>query len=266
MQHHTRGFSMLGMLITLVCIVILFAIGMNAMNKAITGQGSAVPGTVRSVQDEMYLRSIHTGMVVAGNDLRDSRFPVPSLIANSNDWSLNTTANLYSSMIAGNYISEMLISGNEYSPFVDRMVGYNFNAYQPQGGIYWDTAFKADLNRQSHVSFAHMPLFGERYRRGWQANFDRQAVLVGNRGPKDGIDDSGSYSYGRSGVWGGHVLHGDGTIQFTYTFTMPGLTFERDGAQHADNIFAMETGADGTDAILSFTSEMTPRGPVLQFD
>lgn len=267
MQRQTRGFSMIGLLVTLVCILILFTISMNALNRAVTGQGSAVSGTVRSVQDELYLRTIFTGLVTAGNEMRDSRFPVPSMLARSDDWSINTTANFYSSLIASNYVApEMLISGNEYSPRVERMVGYNFHAYQLNRALPWDTEFQADLDRQSHVSFAHMPHFGERYRRGWEANFDRRAVVLGNRGPQDGIDDPHSYSYGRSGVWGGHVLYGDGSIDFTDTFTPPGMTFTKNGATYSDNIFAMEDGPDGSDAILSFVREMTDSGPILQHD
>jgi hypothetical protein len=46
-MHQTRtGYSMIGMLITLVCIVILFSIGMSALNRAMTGEGSALRGTV----------------------------------------------------------------------------------------------------------------------------------------------------------------------------------------------------------------------------
>ncbi len=267
MHTHARGFSMIGLLVTMVCIIILFTIGMNAMNQAITGGGSAVSGTVRSVQDEMYLRGIYTGLITAGNDMRDARLPVASLIAQSDDLSLNTTANFYSSLIATNYLStDILISANEYSPFVERMVGYDFHAHQIRGGVPWDTAFEANLERTSHVSFAHMPHFGERYRRGWLANFDRRSVLIGNRGPKDGVDDPNSYTYGRSGVWGGHIVFGDGSITFTDTFTLPGVTFTKDGTTYADNLYAMEDGPSGADAILSFVREMTPSGPTLQHD
>lgn len=259
MIQNTRGFSMLGVLVTLVCIVILFSIAMNAMRGAVTGRGSAVSGTVRSVQDEISLYSLYQGMIAAGNESRQSQFPVPSIIAGNDDATLNTTANLYSAMIARNYAApNMLVSGNEYSPFVNPITGYNYNAYQPQLGIYWDTAFQADLSQQSHVSFAHMPLFGERFRRGWKPNHDRQFVLIGNRGPENGIDNPNSYSYGRSGIWGGHVLYGDGSISFTHDFILPG--------DHADNLFNMDDGPDGADAILSFTRGMHPSGPELQFD
>lgn len=267
MTQPTRGFSLIGMLVTLVCILVLFTISMNALNRAVTGEGSARPGTVRSTQDMIHLRGLHTAMIVAGNDTRDARLPVASQLAGRNDWSLNTTANIYSAMIAGNYVTpEMLVSGNEYNPRVYVMNNYDYAAYAPGSGVFWDDAFQADLDRESHVSFAHMPLFGERYEKGWQANLNRQAVLAGNRGPKDGIDDPQSFTYGRSGQWGGHVLHGDGSINFHSTFTPEGLIYQRAGERHTDNLFAMDDGPDGVDAILSFTQEMTPEGPTLQHD
>jgi type II secretory pathway pseudopilin PulG len=267
MHEQHRGFSLIGLLITVVCIIVLFTISMSALNRAVTGNGSAVSGTVRSTQDMIYLRSLHLAMMTASNETRRGRFPVPSMIAQSDDWSLNTTANLYSSMIAGNYISpDILISGNEYSPHVERISYYDYTAYNPTRGEYWDRGFQADLASRSHVSFAHMPLFGERYERHWQATSTRRGVLIGNRGPRDGIDDPQSYSYGRSGVWGGHVLYSDGSIEFYQTFTPPGLTFERHGHVEQDNLFAMDDGPDGVDAILSFTREMTRSGPVLQHD
>jgi hypothetical protein len=264
---HRRAFSLIGLLVTMVCIVILMVIGMNALNKAMTGEGAAVRGTVRSTQDMIQLSGIYQSMIVAGNDLPDSRLPVPSIFAESDDWSLNTTANLYSSMIARNYINpEILIAGNEFNPWIEVMIGYNYNAYDPRTGVFWDTNFKADLDDVSNASYAHMPLFGERYTRGWQASFDRNAVLLGNRGPKDGIHNPDSLSYGRSGQWGGHVVYGDGSIQFHTEFTPPGMMTERNGEYVPDNLFAMEQGPGGSDAILSFTKEMTRRGPVLQFD
>ena len=46
-QRH-RGLSLVGLLVTMVCLVALFAIGLSSLNKAVTGEGSAVEGTVRS--------------------------------------------------------------------------------------------------------------------------------------------------------------------------------------------------------------------------
>ena len=42
------AFSMIGMLITMVCMLVLFVILMYSLNKAVTGQKTQHEGTVRS--------------------------------------------------------------------------------------------------------------------------------------------------------------------------------------------------------------------------
>ncbi len=262
-----RGYGLLGLLITLVCVLILFSITMTALNQRITGEGSPRAGTVRSVQDMMHLTGLYQSMLAGARDFQDRRYLTPAGVARSSDRSLNTTANFYSAMVAQNYVSpQNLISANEYSGYVEPMHDYDFTRYDPQRGRYWDENFRANLHRLAHVSFAHMPFFGERYERSWRATMDGRVVLIGNRGPKDGIDDPDSMTYGRDGNWGGHIVFGDGSVQFTDRFTPAGLTYERDGQADPDNIFAMEDGASGRDMILAFTEEMTRDGPVLQYD
>jgi len=260
------GFSMVGMLVTMACMLVLFVIGMNAMDKAVTGEGSAVDGTVRSLEDKLLLYALHQSMVVSAND-HGGRYLTPSEVSGRDDISEDTTANLFSAMVMANYVRpDKLISGNEYSGWVDPMEDYDFLSYSPRDGIYWDDRFVADLDDLSNVSFAHMPLFGERRRRQWKANFGQDYPLLGNRGPKDGIDDPNSWSYGRNGVWGGHIVFGDGHIEFLNTFTPGAVYREVDGMRESDNIFAMEDGPDGGDAILSFTKSMSDDGPELQYD
>lgn len=264
---HRPGYSMLGILITLVCIIILFTISMSALNRAVTGEGSAMRGTVRSVQDQAALYGLYQSMIVSSHDHGGSRFVVPSIVSGSGDIGEDTTANLFSAMIALRYTTpENLIAANEYSGYVREMREYNYDAYDPSRSTHWDPNFKADLQRESHVSFAHMPLFGERFDRGWKANFEPRSLILGNRGPKDGIHDPNSYTVGRNQQWGGHALYGEGRIEFLNTFTPPGLTWERHGQSQQDNIFAMEDGASGRDAILSFTKSMMRDGPQLQWD
>lgn len=261
------GYGLLGLLITLVCIVVLFAISMSALNKAITGEGSPREGTVRSVQDQMQLHALFQSMVAGSRDFRESQYITPSEVSRSGDRSEDTTANLFSAMVALQYTRpENLISGNEYNHHVVVKEDYDYTAYVPERSSFWDQTFMADLHDLSHVSFAHMPLYGERFTRGWRATHDARTVLLGNRGPEDGEDDPYSYTYGRDGVWGGHVLYGDGHIRFHTEFTPGGLTYERDGRAQPDNLYFMDDGADGRDAVLSFTREMTQDGPVLQYD
>ncbi len=265
-QHNTRGYALLGMLIAVVCMVVLFAILMSSMNTAITGQGSALPGTVRSFVDKEYLRILHQSMYVAAESA-DGKYLTPSSMTPGRDRRLDTTANFFSALIAQRYtVPNQLISGNEYSPFVYADEDYDFTAYNPRDGEYWDPSFKADLLVDSNVSFAHMPFYGRRYERNWRFNVDSNVVLLGNRGPKDGIDDPTSETYGRNAQWGGHVVFGDGHVDFFDTFTPGSLYFESGGQHYADNIFAFDDGLDGADAVLTFTQIMNNDGPVVQYD
>ena len=261
-----RGFSMVGLLVTMVCIVVLFAIGMNAMNKAVTGEGTARRGTVNSMSDQLTLHSLYQSLMVDAGDRR-GRFLTPSGLTASEDPADDTTASFFSALIMQNYATpDSLISANEFSGYVDPIEEYDYAAYSPRDDVHWDPSFVADLHRFSNTSFAHMPFYGDRHGKHWNSSLSRRFPLLGNRGPKDGVDDPTSLTYGRHGVWGGHITFADGHTDFTESFTPAGVFFERGGERFADNIFAVEDGADGRDAILSFTQSMERDGPVLQFD
>ena len=102
--------------------------------------------------------------------------------------------------------------------------------------------------------------------KGWKSTLDSRWPLIGNRGPKDGIDNPQSLTYGRSGQWGAHVLFGDGHVEFINTFTPNGVVFIMRGETYQDNIYKMDDGPNGGDAVLAFTKQMTRQGPTLQWD
>lgn len=257
-----RGFSLVGMLVTLACIAVLITILATALNRATTGEGSANENTLRSAQDKLALYALYQSMAVGARDF-DGWFLVPSVVSGTHAPAEDTTANLYSAMVMARYITPtQLISANEYSTYVWVDENYDTGAYDPHAGVYWDPTFKADLDGESNVSFAHVPLFGERFEANWKPFADSAFPLLGNRGPKDGILDPSSFTLGRNGTWGGHVVFGDGHIDFRSSFTLARTA--ADGA--ADNIFSMQDGADGADAVISFTKSVSDAGPVLQHD
>jgi len=272
MQHHlplwrSRGFSLVGILISMAIMVVLFALLMTSLNKAVTGQGSAVQGTVRSVQDEWYLTALFQSMVAHSVDTKGERFLTPSEVSGSKDVSQNTTANVYSAMVMKNYTScHQLISGNEYSGSVQEKTDYDMTAYNPAQKVYWDTTFVADLSDLSNVSFAHEPLHGDRFTQHWKNALSSSFPVLGNRGPKDGADNPQSYTYGRNGQWGGHLCFGDGHVTYVDSFTPNGLTYSVRGDIKPDNIFKVDAGFDGPDAVLAFTQRMLKAGPMLQWD
>ncbi|MHC4947986.1 MAG: hypothetical protein ACYTG1_06965 [Planctomycetota bacterium] len=261
------GLSLVGLLVTMVCIVVLFVILMNTLNTSITGGGAVKEFTARSTEDKFALsgifQSIATSMIET-----DADYLVPSRLTRGKDRADDTTAALFSTLVAKRYVTtKQLVSANEFSGYVEVDHDYDYTAYQPARDVYWDEAFRADLADLSNVSFAHMPLYGERFDRRWKGTLDGSFPLLGNRGPKDGVPDPTSWTYGRDGTWGGHVVFGDGHVEFLDTFTPGHVTYERDGRRYPDNLYAVEDGPDGRDAILSFTRTMDPRsGPELQFD
>lgn len=267
---HRRGTTLIGLLVALVCILVLSVVSLNALNKAMTGAGATLPGSAASFEDQQYLVALFQSIATHAH-LNEGRFIVPSEVAGGRDVSLNTTADLFSAMIAQHYtVPGQLISANEHNPFVHRDddydYDYDYTAYDPSAGVHWDPGFVADLDVDSNDSFAHVPLYGERLRQQWRFNTGGRTVLLGTRGPRDGVPDPASYTYGRTGLWAGHLVFGDGHIEYTDTFTPAGLVFVRDGAQQPDNIYAMEEGPEGGDAILAFTKSMSDDGPDLQFD
>ena len=263
---------MIGLLISVAIMMVLSVVLLNSLNQALTGSKSAMPGTVASFQDKEYLRALFQSMAVSdavGSNvlMGDDPFITPATVAREGDASLNTTANLFSAMVMQQYaIPAQLISGNEYNPVVWIDEDYNYRAYDSYEGVFWDPTFVADLDVESNNSFAHVPLYGRRFRQYWKFTVDSRTALIGNRGPLDGVDNPSSYTYGRNGQWGGHIVFGDGHVDFFESFFVAGLTYNQDGQAKHDNIFAMETGPNGDDAILSFTKQMTEDGPVLQHD
>lgn len=266
-QHRDGGFSLVGILISMAIMVVLFSLLMTSLNKAVTGEGSAVQGTVRSVQDEWYLTALFQSMVAHSIDSKGERFLTPSELSGSKDISENNTANVFSAMVMKNYTTcKQLISGNEYSGYVQEKIDYDFTAYNAAKKMYWDKSFVADLSDLSNVSFAHVPLYGDRFDDHWQNSLDSRFPILGNRGPKDGVENPQSFTYGRNGQWGGHLVFGDGHVEYVNSFTPSGITFTDRGETYADNIFKVDGRANGGDAVLAFTKKMTKNGPELQWD
>jgi prepilin-type processing-associated H-X9-DG protein len=214
----------------------------------------------------MYLVSIYQSMAVSAQ-MGDGRFLVPSALTRRRDIADDTTAGLFSAMIAQQYAApEQLFSANERNPNVWMDEDYDYLAYNPAEDSYWDAAFVADLELESNNSFAHIPLYGERLRRLWRFTAGSSAPLLGNRGPADGVDDPDSYTYGVNGTWAGHIVFGDGHVEYAETFTLSSVFFDAGGQRQPDNLFRMDDGPDGVDVILTFTKTMSKDGPVIQYD
>lgn len=251
--------TLIGILVAMALVVALFAILMTSMKGAMGGGGSTPvqQNQASTFVDRENLRQIYIGMATFAIS-NDSHLPSPTRIAHSDDKSIDTSANFWSAMIAQQIVVPgQLVSKNEQSDFVWQDEDYNVS-YNPNAGLPWDTTFAADLASDSNVSFAHQPLYGERFRRGWMWGSSMYPVLA-NRGPKDGVLDPNSWTtHNTTGQWAGNIVYADGHVDFSYSMT-PGIL-------GGDNLFANETGQSGADAILSFTKEIWDGGFTLQWD
>ncbi len=262
-----RGYSLIGLLISMAILLVLGVVMSNAINKSTTGGGSTLSGTVKSFQDKQYLASMYQTLVVEAQMSGEGRFLVPSALTRRGDAGDDTTANLFSAMVAQlSFPPSQMISGNEMSPYVKLDEDYDYTAYNFADDTFWDPNFSADLTWESNTSFAHPPLYGNRLRRYWYTGVGSRIPLLGNRGPEDGVANPDSWTYNRDGRWAGHLVFGDGHVEFIRTFTINGIFLQTSGGNQPDNVFNMEQGADGSDVVLSFTKQMTADGPVLQYD
>ena len=107
-----HGFTMLGLLITMACIIGLFVILASSINKRVTGEGNTREGTINSFQDQMNLNTIHKGMTMAalGND---GDYLIPSKAtqkAQRRSAAITTTNPFYRCHANGARIQPLLVS------------------------------------------------------------------------------------------------------------------------------------------------------------
>ena len=256
-----RGMTIIGLLVSMACLLLLVAVSLEALSTGGApmgtggGQGrGGVMGSARGTVDSMGLSQIVKALYARSVSSPGGGLPVPS--DRSGDERLDTSASLWSLMIAEHGLPpEILVSGNDLGE-VEVYERYDRNAYDPHNGIYWDEGFSADLHSVSNVSYAHMPLHGRRMRNWKRMGLDGSFPLIGHRGPMDGIETDESVTC-PDGVWQGAVAFGDGSVK-----TLRGVRAFQGGR---DNLFMLEEDG-GSDAILGFTSYMDRGGPTLQWD
>jgi len=243
-------------------------------------------------RDEGHLRGIHQSMLIFAREFNGT-FPVPGLIKRlpverdgvktfapgqgEEDITQNTTANLFSVLIMNNYFPlEDCVGRTEPSDKVVFDEDFNWDVYDPANNIHWDENFKADLQSESNVSYAHMPLFGERYRQLWRESLDESMPLLSHRGPKDGNDPNTVTFRIMSpyNAWRGIVIYGDGSFELNTDMLRRGIKLDLNGTLVPDHLFKFDEdppgggggGGGGADAILTFTRSMTAEGPECAWD
>ena len=254
-KNNNRGLSLIGILITLACVVALMSIYLTSVSKSISGtKGKSSSTSAWGMIDKIQLLQI-------GNALRidsemNGQYLTPSKLSRSGDAQDNTSANFWSAMLLQQLITpEALVSKTDPS-WVEK-------AQPDYRARFWDPNFSADLSSTFNVSFAHMPLWEDRLDKKWNSS-SRKFPLLSNRGPQDGIEHSASITLDDDGIWRGWIYFSDHSIDWVEGTTITAKWRRRDGVQR-DTIFLDESDS-ADDAMLGFTLEMDDNGPTYSWD
>jgi prepilin-type N-terminal cleavage/methylation domain-containing protein len=259
-----RGFTLIELLVVMAIIALLISLLLPALAKA--------RANAKMLKDGSQIRGIHQGWVTYSQEF-DGIFPTPGLIDRLADEDLgteipgrgpedaaaNNTANLHSACIGQNYYPPGICVGTtEPSAKVWVKEDYNYDMISPAQDQYWDDTFQADVGALgSNVSYASIPIAGDRKNKHWRNTLDSTFLALGNRGVEDGVyDDPNVYEssltlqhHGGHKQWVGLCAAMDNHIE-TYNTFLPENLYYKDPNDPAsnplpDNIFASETGDGG---------------------
>ena len=275
--HRQTGVSKIEVIIAIIAIAVVIVILIVVL------RGPRI--TAQQRYNAVQLQQIHQAMLIFANEF-DDLLPVPGLIdrlpfdpdgdgplpaqdvpgQGEEDVSANTTANLFSLLIAQEYFNaDLPISPWERNPNVVEYDDYDYDAYDPDSDSYWDPEFVADLETKSNVSYGHLPIWGEPARKHWRQTARSGPPVLGNRGPADGLASIDSLSCQPDGRWLGAMTPGvDDALR---ALSIPaGAPIRWKDLATGDNPFSYDAGLAEPDVVIAITKEITKDGPVLQHD
>ncbi len=266
-QRNESGFTLIELLVVIGIIGLLIGLLAPALHRAQICAGS--------LSDSNSQSQIHKAFLIFANSNK-SRLPLPGLInrlpdpnlgdtpgVGLEDKSLNHTAALYSSMVAGEFFNtDILIGPTEINENVVEMEDYNYSAYSPGDDVYWDDEFAANIHIppgagfECNTSYAHMALVGERKIRKWKDSQRSGDPALGTRGTghtdseRGGAASGEEYDlsptlllHGAKKQWVGNICFMDNHVAGNLDNFYPQVTSYEpaNGTQEAkDNIFDAE--------------------------
>ncbi|MFO0827013.1 MAG: prepilin-type N-terminal cleavage/methylation domain-containing protein [Phycisphaerales bacterium] len=268
MRENRKGFTLVELLVVIAIIALLIGLLLPALAKA---QQNA-----RSIKDANNITQIHKSMLTFAQNEQGGRLPTPGWInrlpinlgaggtknvpgQGQEDQTRNNTANMYSSMLAAQYFNpDLLIGPTEVNGVVKEKTDYNYKAYDPTADVYWDTTFKADIQKNPttgvcNTSYAHLALCGERKKTNWRNTTDSTKPLIGTRGTKNGEETGNNYKlsytlqlHGPANQWQGNVTFADNHTESLKTFWPNNVAWECGAVNLSkDNIYAPDFAQSG---------------------
>ncbi len=275
----SRGFTLVELLVVVAIIALLIGLLLPALGRA---QRAA-----KSLNDSANISQVHKGFLTYANSDPRGRLPLPGLIRRAavpgagpggsaifvpgqgeEQQNQNNTANLYSSMIAKNFITtDILISPVEENPVVRLKNDYNFNSYNPAGPgdsfgpFQWDATFRANINaipdggttNVSHTSYAHLALIGDRKKFTWNNKANSTRPIMGNRGTHNGAVTGNNYAksytllfHEPKDTWEGNICYGDNHVNLERSVIPDTVQYECGSITlKKDNIYTFSDFASG---------------------
>jgi prepilin-type N-terminal cleavage/methylation domain-containing protein len=271
MRQNRRGFTLVELLVVIAIIALLIGLLLPALARA---QQNA-----RSIKDANNVSQIHKSMLTFAQNEPGGKLPTPGLInrnaiaiaggalqqvpgQGTENQAQNSTANLYSAIVAQRYFNtDLLIGPTEVNPTVGEYKDYKYNQYDPATDKYWDTGFTANIQQSAvgvcHTSYAHLALCGERKKTNWRNSTDSTKPLLGTRATKNGTNLGDNYRlswtlqlHGSDKEWQGNIVYADNHTETLKTYFPNNVAWECGAVNLSkDNIFNYEFTQTGCTAV-----------------